>query len=197
MKKGHWCLLIGLLPFIAGCECARDYSLTGKLWENPQLINHRGPARDPHLKVFAGLDGKDVLVQYDEEQEKNTAIKRRAFFLLANRERVWAGKQPRFVSPQTADKLQAIPLYQGTNVIRTNAALQVAFLPEARQLRVITSEGELGTFGLPVYVDWHSTRNRVLLTPLAVTGDAIIVGSIVGIIGAYCMASSYAHGNCH
>jgi hypothetical protein len=55
------------------------------------------------------------------------------------------------------------------------------------------ADGEVVDFNLPTYPTAGSIVLRVALTPLAVIGDAIIVGTFVGLV----IAASYANGQCH
>src|SRR5436309_2057213 len=92
--------IIGLLLLATGCTTVEDYSLTYKLWTNPQLRRFAEPAPEPHLALVASVQNKDLLVQYDEILEQSDKVRRRAFFLRQNAERIGRREKPRFLNPQ-------------------------------------------------------------------------------------------------
>src|ERR1041385_3078615 len=97
--------VIGLLLLATGCTTVEDYSLTYKLWTNPQLSRFAEPAPEPHLALSTGRKNKDVLVQYDEILEQNDKVRRRAYFLRQNAERIGRREKPRFLNPQIASAM--------------------------------------------------------------------------------------------
>src|ERR1041385_7724041 len=97
--------VIGLLLLATGCTTVEDYSLTYKLWTNPQLRRFAEPAPEPHLALAAGRKNNDVLVQYDEILEQNDKVRRRAYFLRQNAERIGRREKPRFLNPQIASAM--------------------------------------------------------------------------------------------
>jgi hypothetical protein len=191
MKRGIYWLMIGLVPLLAGCECVQDNTLTGRLWNDDFVLNHHEPAPHPNLKAFTKADGKDVLVEYDETQEKNYSIKRRAFFLLANKEKLEAGKEPHFVKLRLAENLQPVPVYQGTNSMLTNTGtMRIMLSPDNKRVALFFGDAEAVNLNLPVYRGWGTKFNRVMLTPVALTGDTVVVGGLLALLAAYIYASS-------
>ena len=112
--RAHWGLfglaLIALL--LNGCRSASDldWSMTYRLWNCPSFRNVRCPAANLHLELFADEAQSDVLVVYDEAHEKKSAVRRRAFFVNQNLERIQAGRKPRFVTEAAAHGLKPIPV---------------------------------------------------------------------------------------
>src|SRR5260370_25177948 len=102
-----------LAPGLTGCRELNDWPLTYRLWDDRMLARFNEPADNPHLQLFQSARTNDVLVQYDEVREKNEKVRRRAFFLNPNLERLEGGKKPRFVRPTKADNLQPIPCLSG------------------------------------------------------------------------------------
>ncbi len=177
-------LLVASLLFMTGCETAREYTLTGALWNSPDLRGFREPAAEPNLQLFRTAHRHDVLVRYDEEREKNGVIERRAYFLLANRKRIEARRKPHFVNAALADTMIPIPLTHSTPV-PTNpppGALLGATRTRQRHQFMLHVEGHAPvTYQLPVYPDSSGQTGRILLTPLTVVGDVVIWGSVIGI----------------
>jgi|SRR5579872_1260445 len=181
-----WLLVICLIPFLTGC-------LTGRLWDRDLAVDHRQPAPDANLKLFQKPDGGDVLVQYDEERDRDDVVKRRAFYLQANQKKLSAGKRPHFVSARKADHMQPITLESSsaTNSISPGlGAFRAALLPDGRHFTLICNGRVTGPYGLPVYVDRCSQVDRLALTPLAVTGDVVIAGAVAGLLYLYARAGS-------
>jgi hypothetical protein len=190
MKRGIYWLMIGLVPLLAGCECVQDNTLTGRLWNEDFVLNHHEPAPHPNLKAFAKADGKDVLVEYDETREKDYKIHRRAFFLLANKEKLEAGKKPRFVKLRLADNLQPVPVYGGTDAVSTKmTAMWIMLSPDEKRVALFFGDAEAANLNLPVYRSWGTKFNRVMLTPVALAGDTAVVGGLLALLAVYLYAS--------
>src|SRR5690242_15975745 len=104
------CAALCLLVLATGCTTVQDYSLTYKLWNNPEMRRFAEPAPEPHLALFASRKSDDVLVQYDEIREKDETVCRRAYFLRQNAERIARSEKPRFVEPQLASTMDTVPV---------------------------------------------------------------------------------------
>jgi hypothetical protein len=197
-SQGVTCLLaVALSPLMTGCEVVNQYSFTHKLWSDTALINHYEPAQPAHLKLFQDRHKSDVLVQYDESREKNGAVRPRAFFLRPNLEKLAEGGKPHFVKPSEAEELQIIPVVSHSS---TNAASIAAGAPGAEALHAeVSADGtrftlfsgdqEIGAYDLPVYVDPSSHTTKILVTPFALVGDAVLIGAF----GAVLMIIGLAH----
>lgn len=204
-RIGHQLLVLAIVAALAlgatGCETARDYSLTRKLWsagadfEGP--VHH--PAADPEVRLFEATAPPDILVQYSERKDNAPRSQRRAYFLLANQPLVDAGRKPRFVSPETATTLQPIPLRAATDAATNHPPTNALYATLAAGEPRLTLHGdawEPGPYALPHYSSASATPTRVALTPLAVAGDVIMVGIAAGIIGAILWVSSGAPTGC-
>src|SRR2546427_5891046 len=101
-------LLLSVL--VSGCETARDYSVTYKVWNNEEWRHFAGPAPDPHLALFETANGNDILIQYDEMSDTSGRIRRRAYLLYPNLERIRENKRPDFVKPAPANGVKPIQL---------------------------------------------------------------------------------------
>ncbi len=184
------------LPLLGtGCETARKYSLTYRLWDNGDLRKWSEPAPNPNLALFEATNGADVLVQYDALSERRSAVKRRAYYLLQNEARIAAGKKPKSARPSAADGLKPIA------VLSTQSAV-TNLPPELPAYAVVTKEGRgftlyrppqpLTTFDLPVYPETSGTPTRIVLTPLAVAGDTVMVGAVVVVVAFFLWVESGA-----
>src|SRR4051794_15255794 len=58
-----------LVVLMAGCETARDYSLTYKVWDAAQRPSNR-PAPDPKFALFVSRTNNELLVVYDALSER-------------------------------------------------------------------------------------------------------------------------------
>jgi hypothetical protein len=176
----------GLLFLATGCETVEKYSLTHKLWATSDLSRYSEPAPNVNLALFDAADHHDVLVQYDAMSDKHCAIKRRAYFLEPNRQRVPTAQKPLFVDPATATGLRPIPLESAVDHGPTNAPSSTDYARLAKEGREFTlhrSGATPETFELPVYLENPGTCARVALTPFAVAGDAVMVGGVAAVVG--------------
>ena len=181
MKKTKWYLFALLLPLLPGCGSLQKCTFTGRLWSDEFLTNLHQPANDPGAKAFIKSDRKDVLITYDEQKESSDNIKRRAFYVLENQRLLEARKKPRFVVLKNATGLESVPIFWETNRFETNSiSSAVIFSTNQQSLQLILTNQNQGTFTMPFYEDGHSRQAQVLLTPLAVTGDAGMVAAIAG-----------------
>ena len=184
--------VIGLLLLATGCTTVEDYSLTYKLWTNPQLSRFAEPAPEPHLALSTGRKNKDVLVQYDEILEQNDKVRRRAYFLRQNAERIGRRENPRFLNPQIASAMTPVLIYD-TPAETTNPEFSprslVAVFPRGGSEFVLLQDGATeGPYALPVY-ESNATFLRVALTPVAVAGDTVMVGLVASVFAAHAFAT--------
>jgi hypothetical protein len=165
-----------------GCETAKKASFTYKLWDK-DVRSYCQPVANPELALYMAKSPPDVLVEYNALSDRNDQIKRLAYFLEANQTRIAAGKAPYFVDPKLSRNLVAIPHQVSTNtyaVLGTNGWAFTLYRPG----------GELEVCNLPTYRDDHNTAGRVALTPLAVAGDATIIGVVAAVFMGYAYAQS-------
>src|SRR6266852_3069296 len=183
----------GALLLLTGCETTQKYSLTYKLWSNPELANWAEPAQAPHLALFVGPPGQDVLVQYDETRERKEAVSRRAYFLAQSAGRIAKGKKPHFVNPHLARTMAPVPIEVGTprtrNVAPQRAALIAICNDQACEFWLFRDSKLEGPFQLPAYLESNGNLTRVALTPFAVAGDTVMVGIVAAAVGGYMYAA--------
>ena len=175
----------GLLLFVTSCQTVEDHSLTFRLWDNGELRKFSEPAPNPNLALFEATNHADVLVQYDAFSEKHSTVKRQAYYLQRNEARVAAGKKPKWVNLAAADGMKPV-LVLPTQNVHTNPP------PELPAYAVVTREGRAftlyrpteseATFDLPVYPETSGTPTRIVLTPFAVAGDAVMVGAVAAVV---------------
>ena len=181
--------LAALLP---GCQSPTDWSLTSKLWNSESFHDFKMPSPEPRLQLFADEPNSDVLVIYDELRENDHSIRRRAFFVNQNLDLIRAGRKPRFVGLGSSRGLKPIPVLRAdSGEPIPPAGLAVVRTERPHEFVIYSDKRELGAVGLPAYGSEGGFK-KTLLTPLAVTGDALIVGTVVGLYAA----SAYAH-TCH
>jgi len=186
VAKGLNLLLAVLLAGAGGgCESAREASFTCKLWDK-DVRSYCQPVANPELALYEAKPAREVLVEYNALSDRDDQIKRRAYFLEANQKRIAAGKAPQFVDPGLSRNLTAIPQQVSTNTYAipgTNGWTFTLYRP-GREPEVCN---------LPTYRDDHNTAGRVALTPLAVAGDATILGVVAAVILGYAYADNPAN----
>ena len=74
--------------------------------------NYHEPSADADLKLYQVPERRDVLVSYNEVNDKSDSIQRRAYFLYVNIERIKKNHKPRFVNPQKFNDAVPIPVEQ-------------------------------------------------------------------------------------
>lgn len=164
--------LVATLGFFGG-GC--DYSITGQLWQERDYVT---PAPNPHLALAQTALG--ILVQYDAYYERDGGLRRQAFYLEPNTKRMALGQKPIFIDPAKAGPQTGILLFTrlATNAVPPRL---YAICSTNQCTFTLYREGEFfGPCDLPVYKDQRETAAQVALTPLTVTGDATIVGAVVG-----------------
>jgi hypothetical protein len=176
MKKPAFFLRVvalGTAALLTGCKTCQEDTLTGKLWNSHQFTHFREPAREPHLAVFYAPAFNDFLIAYDSVREGEDVPRRLSYFALANERHVADHEQPDFVSTNGLN-LVFVPLNVATNV------LPYAIYDSLLTIR--TSEERLGPYPLPNYKESDGLVIKTALTPLAVTGDATVVGLVLGAV---------------
>lgn len=167
-------LIFLLLPLAFGSGCA-----TATLWSN--LENNNGPNQDADLRLYEAKQQKDLLVIYDEHSERKDAVRRRAYFLNAERDRLRRRQQPHFVSTNLAGQFPPVPVFKvlpGTNT--GSAPLLYALYSTNTQSFMLYSNGcAAGQHDLPEYDDPVTRRERIALTPLTVPVDLTLVGGCI------------------
>ena len=171
--------IAGFAALFSGCETVRDISVTAKLWDTQDFSKTSSPATPANLAVSASDSNGKLLVRYDEYSEAGEKVRPRAYWLADNRERIRSGKPPHFVEIGPGTGLH--PLLACTNTVEctnraTFATTAYSVAPNGRSF-VLCRPGLVdGPFDLPVYNESNGTTTKVILTPLAVTGDAVMFG---------------------
>ena len=163
-------VLLILCAGLSGC-------VTATLWEKQAFDGLNRPASPPNLQVYKTQN--DWLIEYDEANEKNQRIRRRAYYLNENQTAIKAHKPPRFVSrPEPA----SFPVAQA--LIST----------DGQQFTLYDGAVDAGTYEFPIYPAPSGRVKQVLLTPGAAVADAAIVGAcIVVIAGAEWLKAGGPH----
>lgn len=186
-------LVFGLAGLTGGCEAFKQCSLTYRLWDNGER-SFCEPLASPDLVLFEVKSKHDVLVQYSAISDRYDGVLRRSYFLQANQAKIHAGKPPHFVHLKPERDWSAIQINNQlapTNyLVLTNATASV----RGKTFTLYRSGQAPEDFQLPDYRDDHDVWWRAALTPLAVTGDAVIVGSVIGFVAGYCYLQSGAPG---
>ena len=170
-----------------GCESVRDASLTGRLWNERDYVV---PSPDPKLALSQTPQG--ILVQYDASYERNGALHRCAYYLEPNFKRVAAGQKPIFVNPAKPGPQTVIPIFPCPAADKPPPELCAAWSSNFCTFTIYRRGQVLGPCNLPVFKDRRETATQVALTPLAVTGDASVVGAVAGCFWAMCHSSGFA-----
>ena len=159
-----------LIAFSLGlCGC-----VTATLWEKKAFDGFNEPAHPANLQVSRYTN--DWLIQYDEVSEDFGRIRRRAYFLYANDEKVRGHKQPDFVKRPVA----------------TSGAVRAVISDSRGEFTVYDGDLLVGTYELPVYPKPSGRAKQILLTPFTVVADAAIVGAGSALFVAYLWAKSGA-----
>lgn len=162
-------LMLVLGVSLSGCA-------TRALWEEGRFARFHEPATPAHVQLFGSKHKGDVLVAYDEAREGDDSVRRRAYWLRENQERVQARKKPKFVRPERNGGLIEIhPVTAPPNGV--GEPERCAVVSTNGQGFTLYTEGKsAGVYELPVYADASGRVKQVALTPIAVAADATIVG---------------------
>ena len=170
---------------LTGCQTVEDYSLSYRLWKNNDMQRTCEPAPNANLKVFERKDCRDSLIEYDEISESVDGVRRRAYFLGANVGRIATGKKPVFVPPSTSTSMSQVPVVNVRSIatnLTTSPCSRLIVVQDARGFSLHHDSEVDGPYNLPNYVESNGNVTRVVLTPLAVAGDAVMVGVVAGVV---------------
>ena len=191
-------LLLSVL--VSGCETAKDYSVTHKVWNNEEWRHFAGPAPSPHLALFETASRNDILVQYDEMSDTSGRIRRRAYLLYPNLERIQEKKRPKFVKLALTNGVKPILLQDSPSSTadpHPTPALYAVTARCGREFTLYRAGATEGPYELPDYLKSNSTAARVLLTPFAVAADSVMVGLVASVVGVYMLAKGNYGGSGH
>jgi hypothetical protein len=185
-----------LLPALTGCEFIADHSLTVNLWNADYDPDRHFATTNSVPGLFQTKDGKDIMVRYSEERDRDFIAKRRAYLLHQNEALIAAGKRPDFVNAKKADKLVPIPMLSSAE---TNSAIYAQSLhgvmaADGQHFTLSLDGRESGPYALPSYITGDRRAARLVLTPAAVVGDVVIYTVVCGTIAGLVVAYFYANG---
>ncbi len=144
--------------------------------------NFHEPSPDAGLSLYRVPAKGDVLVLYNEGNEKNDSIRRRAYFLYANLERIQANRKPRFLDPDKAKGLEQIPVEPTSTPGIGFRSFDYAIAPtNGHPITLHMAGRDQGPYELPVYAGKSGPVVRAVLTPFAVVGDAAIFAGMTAI----------------
>ena len=191
-------LLLSVL--LSGCEAVRNYSVTHKVWNNEEWRQFAVPAPSPHLAIFKAANCNDILIQYDELTDTSGRIRRRAYLLYPNLERIRENKRPDFLKPALLNGVKPIQFQDSPSSAADPHSTPGFYAVTARGGREFTlyrAGGTEGPYELPEYLKSNRTVARVLLTPLAVAADSVMVGLVASVVAAYVLAHGQYGGSLH
>ena len=179
-------LMAGVLPF-TGCQTYEEYGLTHKLWSDASLTDHYEPAGTRGLKTFQRPPSPRLLVSYDERREKDSSIRRRAFFLPDSAKALAEKGKPSFTNPAPGAGWIEVPVIVAGGPAPA-APLYLRLAADNKSFTVVRDGVADGPHQLPTYVDQSSTAFRVVMTPLAVVADVTVVAAWCGVVALYAYA---------
>jgi len=159
---------LSLLVFLPGCA-------THHLWTDGKIAGFHEPAPQNHFEIYEMPARHDFLAVYDELRNSGR-VRPRAYFVLQNERRTDMAKKPRFVDPANARNGVLVPMF--VQNVMNPPAQRVYAVVSHQNFELYSSGSSLGTYDLPVYRDAVSTAEQIAITPLAVTIDATLVGSV-------------------
>ncbi|HZV36521.1 MAG TPA: hypothetical protein VFB72_18230 [Verrucomicrobiae bacterium] len=124
------------------------------------------------------------MVIYDDLESQSDRIKRRAFYLFANEDRIMRGRRPHYVKLSESEHLQPIPMLKGSPD-DPNAGTNEMYGIElsSRRYRLESRGKLLSSFELPQYERWL-TAKKLFLFPGAVGADAVGGAAAIGAAAA-------------
>lgn len=176
-------LLAGTLPF-TGCQTYEEYGLTHKLWSDPSLTDYYEPAGTRNLKAFRLPPAARLQVSYDERREKDSSVRRRAFFLPDSAPALASKAKPSFTNPAPATGWIEVPVIVAGEPV-PEASLYLKLAADRKSFTVVHAGVADGPHRLPTYVDQSSTAFRVALTPVTVVADGTVVAVFCGVVALY------------
>jgi hypothetical protein len=169
-------VLVIQAPLWSGCTVA--------LWDKSTLAHFYQPADPANLHLFYSNERRDLLVQYDESRERDKKTRRRCYWLDPNAAQINHGQKPQFIASAPPKGLIPVPQSE----IRPDSpppglnGLYAVFPPHEAHFTLYSGTNQIDTYNLPAYSGDPQTATKVLLTPLAMAGDATLVGAVVGLI---------------
>jgi hypothetical protein len=129
------------------------------------------------------------LVSYDERREKDSSIRRRAFFLPDSAKTLAAQGKPSFANPAPGEGWVEVPVIAEGEPV-PDALLFIKLAANQKGFTVFRGGLADGPHQLPTYVDQSSTVFRVAMTPMAVVADATVVAAFCGVVAVLAYAGA-------
>jgi hypothetical protein len=150
----------------------------------------------PELRLSLSPHADDILVQYLEQSAESDKTQRRAYWLFAHAVQRQEKAKPKFVTPDASLELIPIPMLGDPAATNSLPAGYCALPLAYDQGFYLWKHGrQIGRFDLPIYfVKPRSRVGRMVLTPLAVTADAVIVGAAGAVVVAVIVGLGYLEG---
>jgi len=161
-----------LLVLLNGCA-------TKALWDSTKNFNQ--PAPQPDLHLFFAKQQKDFLVVYDECFGRKGSIRKRAYYLFQNEER--KNRRVNFVGTNLMEGLAAVPVFAKTPVLIQPLEFYAVAETNTFSFQLVSSNGFIGSYRLPVYNDGKGKYERAMWAPLTIAADVTMVGAIGAVVG--------------
>jgi hypothetical protein len=163
-----------------GCETAREWTITGRLWNGEDARRFSDPAPHPNVQLSQWRRTGDILVQYDAITGRSEQIKRRAFLLEENRLRLENHQKLVFLDNVADADLTNIPrCNHGSFEASTNYPCY-SMIDDERGFYLFRSDETPHEWRLPIYQESSGKWRNLAWTPIAVAGDCTILGLIAG-----------------
>jgi hypothetical protein len=170
-------LMLSFLISQSGCTYA--------LWNDGYLDVYKEPAPNPDLHLFHSQERDDFLVVYREQSDRSNAIRTRAYWLYSNQNRLNRELHPIFVSKKPTQNLPVIPVFSSwPDNADTNHSFYAVYGTN-QTFTLFSGARSIGSYTLPAYPDRRSTAEKVALTPVTVTIDAVVITAAVVLV-LYC-----------
>ena len=172
-------LLILLLE--SGCTYA--------LWTNGNLDAYKEPAPAPNLRLFESQKKNDFLVVYTEYSERSDSAHTRAYWLNKNQNRIEDKRAPAFARKKAVNHLPAVLVfYSAPKTPESGQKIYAVCDTNLDTFALYSDNRELGSYDLPVYKDHRGTAEKIALTPIAVSADVTVAGTVAAVYAAYVLA---------
>lgn len=172
-----------MLIALTGCQCMRENTFTGKLWETDDFRHFRGPDTNAPITVYAIPGREEFLVTYLEVRDSADRPRTRALLLRAD-QTADAATKPRFVSTNMAGLRPISGMSEMTPLPHAAVSSNAVVIQFA--------DGSVQRHVLPEYESASGAVTKAALTPLTIVGDATLVSLITAVIAAIAVAHSGA-----
>jgi hypothetical protein len=164
-----------LMIALTGCQCMRENTFTGRLWESDEFRHFRGPDTNAPITVYA-ISGRDeLLVVYKEWRDSADRARTRGLLLRTNTTPASPTAKPHFVSTN-------IPGLQPVSAGNHTTTPQV--IVSSNNVVIYFPDGTTQRHVLPEYESSSGVVTKTALTPISLVGDATLVSLIAALIAA-------------